>query len=231
MIALVTMRLSGYVRTGRALPPLLAGLIVLGVLYGGGQAQAGEAYGVSAVVLFPVLAWQSKLLLDVEPDVQRRLALVMVGDRRRELAAGLLAAALVGLVTVGIALVMPWPLNGIAHGPRHPGDLPLAEGMALGAWAHLLVLPPAVALGALASRATTRSTGYGVAVLATGVVGAIVLGLTNSVAPWLAPPMMATARAATRGAGVTTVTLLTVHAVGWAAVALAGYVWLRRWRA
>lgn len=230
MTALVTMRLSGFLRTGRAMAPLLAGLIVLGVLYGGGQAQAGEAYGVSAIVLFPVLAWQSKLLLDVEPDIQRRLARVMVGDRRRELTAGLLAAAVVGLVTVGIALLIPWPLNGIAPGPRHPGDLPLAEGVLLGGWAHLLVLPPAVALGALASRATTRSAGYGVAVLATGVVGAIVLGLKNSVAPWLAPPMMAAARATTRGADVTTVTLLSVHAVGWAAVVLAGYVWLRRRR-
>ena len=45
--ALVRMRLAGFLRTGRALAPLLAGLIALGILYGGGRAQPAEAYGVS----------------------------------------------------------------------------------------------------------------------------------------------------------------------------------------
>jgi hypothetical protein len=229
VIALLRMRLVGFVRTGRALPPLLAGLVVLGVLYGGGQARAGEAYGVSAVVLFPVLAWQAKLLLDGEPDVQRRLALVAVGDRLREVAAGLLAAASTGLVMVLLALVLPWLLGGVRA--ARPGEPALAEGIALGLWAHLLVLPAAVALGALASRAATGSALYGIAVLAVGVVGAIVLGLKGSVAPWLAPPMMAIARATTAGSGVTTVTSLTGWALGWSAVVLAGYGWLRRRRA
>ncbi|WP_442933861.1 hypothetical protein [Micromonospora sp. CPCC 206171] len=63
MSALVRLRLAGFLRTGRALAPLLAGLLALGVLYGGGRAQPAEAYGVSAVVLFPVLAWQTRILL------------------------------------------------------------------------------------------------------------------------------------------------------------------------
>ena len=229
MTALFRMRLIGFVRTGRALPPLLAGLVVLGILYGGGQAQAGEAYGVSAVVLFPVLAWQAKLVLDAEPDVQRRLALVAVGSRLREATAGLLAAAAAGLVTVLLALVLPWLLGGV-RAPR-AGEPALVEGLALGLWAHLLVLPAAVALGALASRAATGGTLYGIAVLAVGVVGGIVLGLKGSVAPWLAPPMMATARATTAGAGVTVVAALTGWALAWSAAVLAGYGWLRRRRA
>ncbi|MFG1949970.1 hypothetical protein [Micromonospora sp. NPDC048830] len=51
--ALVRLRLAAFLRTGRAVAPLLAGLLVLGVLYGGGRAEPAEAYGVSAVVLFP----------------------------------------------------------------------------------------------------------------------------------------------------------------------------------
>ncbi|MFD0817358.1 hypothetical protein ACFQ0D_03280 [Micromonospora zhanjiangensis] len=115
------MRLTGFVRTGRVLAPLLAGLLVIGVLNGGGRSQAAEAYAVSSVVLFPVLAWQAKLLLDIEPDVQRRLAVVTVG-RRREALAGLLAATVVGLVPVllGLVDVLIWEglLSNLVTGTR-----------------------------------------------------------------------------------------------------------------
>ncbi len=63
----------------RALPGLLGTLVVVGIIYGGGESEAAEAYGFSAVALFPVIAWQAKLLLDTEPDVQRRLAVSAVG--------------------------------------------------------------------------------------------------------------------------------------------------------
>nr|BFE76683.1 hypothetical protein GCM10020092_099840 [Actinoplanes digitatis] len=72
MSALVRMRLAGFVRSGRALAPVIAAVVVLAVVHGGGQSAAAPAYGYSAVMLFPVLAWQAKLLLDAEPDVQRR---------------------------------------------------------------------------------------------------------------------------------------------------------------
>lgn len=230
MIPLIRMRLAGFVRTGRALAPLIAGLVALGVLYGGGQAQPGEAYGVSAVVLFPVLAWQTKLLLDVEPDVARRLVLVAVGSRSRELAAGLVAAVVAGLGTVLVALVLPWLVGGVT-GPVEPADPPLVQGIALGVWAHLLVLPAAVALGALASRAATGSLRYGVLILVGGAVAAIVFGLRDSVLPWAVPPLMATARATTVGPSGLRVVGLTGHAVLWSAAALALYAWLRRRRA
>ncbi|MBU8857145.1 MULTISPECIES: hypothetical protein [unclassified Micromonospora] len=229
MSALVRLRLTGFLRTGRALAPVLAGLLVLGVLYGGGRARPAEAYGVSAVVLFPVLAWQTKILLDVEPDVQRRMARVVVGPARERMA-GLLAALVAGLAVVLVALALPWPLGGVTA-TVGPGERPVLVGVALGLWAHLLALPAAVALGALASRAVTRSAGYGVAVLVTGAVGVVVLGLSGSVAPWVVPPVMATARAVTgpvaAGAGL----LLTGWAVAWTAVALTGYGWARRTRA
>lgn len=229
MIALVRLRLAGFLRTGRALAPALAGLLALGVLYGGGRAQPAEAYGVSAVVLFPVLAWQTKILLDVEPDVQRRLAQVVLGPAR-ERAAGLLAAAVAALGTVAVALVLPWLVGGVA-GPAAPGDRSVLAGVLLGFWAHLLALPGAVALGALASRAVTRTAGYGVAVLALGAVGVLVLGLSGSVVPWLVPPLLPAARALAGHLGPTTGLLLSAWAVAWSAVVLTGYAWARRSRA
>ncbi|WP_410815046.1 hypothetical protein [Micromonospora sp. 067-2] len=228
MNALIRMRLAGFLRTGRAVAPLLAGLVVLGTLYGGGRAQPAEAYGVSAVVLFPVLAWQTKILLDVEPDVQRRLAQVTVGVAR-ERVAGLFAAGVAALVGVAVALAFPWLVGGVT-GPVDAGGRPVAVGVALGVWAHLLVVPAAVALGALASRASVSSAGYGVAVLALGGVGAVVLGLTGSVVPWLAPPIMATARTVAGDAAALTLLGLTAWAVAWSATAVGGYLWRRRAR-
>jgi hypothetical protein len=224
IVALARMRLAAFLRTGRALAPLLAVLIVLGVLYGGGAARAGEAYGVSAVMLFPVLAWQTKLLLDVEPDVQRRIARVSMGPRG-EAVAGLLAAMVAAAGAGVLALAVPWIVGGIA-GPS------IVSGLAWGLWAHLLAAVAGVALGALASRATTRTALYGVTVLAVGVVCGLVFGLKSSIAPWLAPPLLATARALTANPGPTAATAVTLtgHALLWGAVLLGLYGLLRRTR-
>jgi len=219
MTAVVRMRLTAYLRSGRALPGLLGTLVVVGIIYGGGESEAAEAYGFSAVALFPVIAWQAKLLLDTEPDVQRRLAVSAVG-LRREVIAGLVAAGVVGLVTVALAMALPWLVGGI----KGPG------GIVPGLWAHAAALVAAVALGALASRPITRSTLYGIAVLVTGSVLAIVLGLDNSVAPWLAPPLMATARNLAGQPGSASIPALTVQAVLWAAIVGAIYARLRRTR-
>jgi hypothetical protein len=229
MTALVRMRLAGFVQTGRAAAPLLAALIVLSVLYGGGQAQAGEAYGVSAAVLFVVLAWQTKVLLDVEPDVQRRLGRVAVGGAGREVAAGLGAAAVAALPVVLIAMTLPWLVGGVTT-PR-PGDPPLSTGIALGVWAHLLLLLPAVALGALASRAVTRQTANGLTVLVSGAVFTIVFGLKSFPAPWLAPPVLTTARDTIGAADLTAIAITTAWGLAWTAVALTAYAALRRSRA
>lgn len=224
------MRLAGFVRGGRALAPIIAALIVLGVIHGGGASQAGPAFGYSALMLFPVLAWTTKLLLDTEPDAQRRIARLAVGPQR-ELVAGLLAAVVMGLVFCAVAMLAPWPFGAI-RGPNSPDEPALITGVALGVLAHLLALPAAVALGALASRAVTRTVRNGVTVLVVGAVLVIVLGLSGSVAPWLAPPVMAVARALSRPtlpeAG--TFWLLAGWAVAWCTVTLAGYGWLRRRR-
>jgi hypothetical protein len=230
MIPLVKMRLVGFTRTGRAFAPLVAVLVVLSILYGGGKAQVGEAYGVSAAIMFFVLAWQTKILLDVEPDVQRRLARVAIGSATRELIAGLLAAVLAALPMIGIALVLPWILRGVT-GPQKAGDLPLGEGIALGVWAHLLLLVPAVALGALASRAVSQNTARGLLILLCGGICAVVLGLKSSPIPWVVPPVMAAARDTVNGADAGHLALATGWGLVWAGVVLALYRYLRRDRA
>jgi hypothetical protein len=225
MIPLIRMRLSGFVRGGRALPPAIAVLVVLGVIYGGGASPAAIAYGYSAAALFPVLAWLTKVLLDTEPDVQRRLARVAAGPAH-EATAGLVAALVLALIVCVLAMAAPWLFNGIDTSKS------LASGIVLGVLAHLLAVPPAVALGALASRAVTGTVRTGVAVLVVAVVLVVVLGLKGSWAPWLVPPVMATARAlndpGTPPAGI--LGLLIGRALLWSAVAFLGYAGLRRAR-
>jgi hypothetical protein len=226
--SLARMRLTAFVRGGRAFAPLLTAVVVISIWYGGGGAQVTEAYGSTGVVLFPVLAWQSKLLLDAEPDVQRRLARVAVGARR-EVGAGLAAAVAGGLGLVVVALVVPWLVRGVSL--PGPGEPPLVAALGLGGWGLLLALPTAVGLGALASRAVTRRTLVGVGVLVTGSVLTIVLGLRGSVAPWLAPPVMGVARSLAADPGTFGLLLPTVHAFAWTVVALALYARLRHHRA
>jgi hypothetical protein len=227
MSALVGMRLLAYVRTQVAVAPLLAALVVLGVFYGGGQANPTEAYGMSAVVLFPVLAWQVKILLDVEPDVQRRIAATAIGSRAREVAAGLVAAALTAAPTILAGMVLPWIVGGIT---MRKSPVSLDAAVLSGLWAHLIAIPGALALGALASRAISRTAGNGVAILVTGFVLAIVLGLKGSPAPWLMPPLMPVSRAVVPGVSPIHALGLSVWAIAWAATILFGYTRLRRTR-
>lgn len=229
MYSLIQARLAALTRTGRALAPLLAGVVLLGILYGGGPARPTEAYGVSALMLFPVLAWLTKILLDVEPDTQRRLAVVTLGSWRREALAGVAAATAAAAPVVLLALVLPWLLGGVSLSQGGPG---LAPALLLGAWAHLVAVPPAVALGAMSSRVVTVSAGRAAAVLAGSVVLAIVLGVPASPAPWLAPPLLGVARAlAEQQVHTESLVPLSLWALAWTAVVLCWYGWLRRRRA
>lgn len=232
MNAILRLRLGAYVRAQHAVAPLIAGLVVLAMLYGGGVSRPEEAYGVSAIVLFPVLAWQAKILLDVEPDVQRRLVRVAAGNAHREIAAGLVAAASTGLPTIVLALALPWIMGGVSVDRYYPDQaqpLGLGAALAVGVWTHLLALGPAVALGARASRPVARTVGNAAAVLTAGSTLAIVLGLSFSPVPWLVPPLMPTARAVNDGLSAAGIGRLSLWAVVWAAIVTVGY-WRTRLR-
>jgi hypothetical protein len=239
MTALVRMRVAAYLRAQFAVAPTVAGLVVLAALYGGGVARPEEAYGVSAAVMFPVLAWQAKIFFDAEPDVARRLARLAVGGAGPEIRSGLLGAALTAIPTIAAAMILPWLFGGVGTGlPSNEGPAaPLGLALVVGLWAHLIAVPPAVAVGAWASRPISTDTGRAAAILVGGTVLAIVLGLFSSPVPWLAPPLMAVARFTTStgdpssGATLTTSLLLTGWAVAWAAALIAGYWRLRLRRA
>jgi len=224
MTSLIRMRLAAYVKSGRFILPLLATLVVLGVAYGGGRSSAASAYGTSALMLFPVLAWQTKLLLDTEPDVQRRLALTALGSRRREVTAGLVAAALAAVPVILIALIVPWLFDAVT-------STDAGAGVLLGLWVHAIVTLPAIAIGGWASRVISGSAGRATAVLTSVLVLAYVVGLRGSPVPWLAPPLVSTARMLDATASAAAVLGFTVWALVWAALAFAGYGWLRRSRA
>jgi hypothetical protein len=227
--AIVGMRLNAYLRGYYAIAPAVAGLVVLATLYGGGVTRPEEAYGVSALVLFPVLAWQAQILFDAEPDVQRRLIRLAAGTPAREISTGLLAAAVSALPTLGLAMFLPWVFRSVGPVPLQDGVVPLGLGatLAFGVWAHLLVVPAAVVLGGFASRAIAGRRAVGVVVLVVGSLVAILVGLEASPVPWLAPPLMAIARAANHGVSAAGVWWLTVWAAAWSAAAIAVY-W--RWR-
>lgn len=222
-LQLARMRLYAFVRTGRVIPALLSVLVVVGILYGGGHSSAGEAYGLSAFIVMPLVAWQSKLILDTESDTARRLYRVTTGPRR-ELAAGLVAAAFAGWGLAAVALVEPWVLGSIDTDS-------VTRGVAYGLWAHLLVVPPAVALGALTSRAVTRTVGVGALALVGGWLVVAVVGLHASPFEVIGPPLMSVARTTREASGLFPALGLSAWVLAWTATALAGYAVVRRTRA
>ncbi|MFG1607411.1 hypothetical protein [Actinoplanes sp. NPDC049265] len=232
MTSLVRMRLAAFTGSGRVVAPAILTLAIFGVLYGGGASQAGSAYGYSATVFFPVLAWTTKLILDTEPDVQRRLARIAVGPRREWLT-GLTAAALAGLLLCAVALVVPLAVGAIT-GPKPGTHQPsLLAGILLGALAHLLSLAGALALGALSSRVVAGTLAKGLMILLAGIILVIVLGLSGSIAPWLVPPVMATARALNADTlpAASRFLFLTAWTAAWCTATLTAYARLRSRRA
>jgi hypothetical protein len=87
-----------------------------------------------------------------------------------------------------------------------------------------------VAVGALASRAITRTFGLGAAVLVSGGVLTLVLGLHGSPLWWLVPPVMAVTRQGTAGFEPVRVALISAGTLAWTAVAAVVYARIRRVR-
>ncbi len=224
--ALSRMRFSGYAKSQRVLAPVLASLAMLAVLQVGGAASAVDAYGVSAVGLFGIFAWQAKLALDTEPDAQRQLSYLAVGSARREVAAGLLAASITAVPTVVVGMVAPWA-TGTIELPETATTGDIAASIGFGLWVHLISALPAVAVGAYASRAVTRARGWGVSMLVGASVLVLVLGL-NGAGPlrWLVPQIVGAIKAGNDGNLVSGL-VITVHAIAWSALFFGAYLVLR----
>jgi chromate transport protein ChrA len=151
------------------------------------------------------------------------MSLVALRSRRREAVGGMTAAAIVAVPVVLIAMALPWIVDAVK-----PVDV--GSGVLLGLWAHAIVIPPALALGALSSRVIAGTPGRAAAILAGGIVLALVLGMRSSPIPWLAPPLISTAHTLAQGARGAPLLGLTTWALLWSAVVLTGYGWLRRTR-
>ena len=229
MIALIRFQLSGYLRSVRALHPILALGLLLAIVFssplGGTPAQIRQgaltAVADLTALVFPICAWAARGLLDTEPDTQRHVTAVTAG-RWRAVLAGSVAAYAFSVVMALIAPVYP---------------LAQAAGAGLGIRETLLslaMLPPsalaATALGALTSRAVIPSPGTSILVL----LGACGLNLILGLGPLrvLTVPMIEWMRAASDGPSAVAGAYpwLALRTLAWAAVAGALYAWLRRTR-
>jgi hypothetical protein len=221
------MRFSGYARSQRLLAPVLATLAVLAIMYTGGSASAAQTYGFSAMALFGIFAWQSKLAFDTEPDAQRQLSYLAVGSARREVAAGLLAAVLTAVPTVIVGLTVPWLTGSVST----DGTVGATVGaLGLGLWVLMVAAVPAVAIGAVASRPITRTRGWGVVTLVGGTVVVLVLDVADlRLVRWLVPQLMGPSRSAQEG-DVLYGILVTVHALVWSALLALAYIGIRNRR-
>lgn len=225
--ALARMRFSGYARSQRVLAPVLATLVVLTVVHTGGAGPAYEVYGFSAMALFGVLAWQSKLAFDTEPDSQRQLSFLAIASARREVGAGLLAAAVTAVPTIVVAVGLPWFVDAVKV---EPGVGPALSAVALGVWIHIVAAVPALAVGAIASRPITQTRGWGVATLVGATVVVLVLDVSElKIVRWLVPQLMGPSKSAEHG-DVLYGVIVTAHALVWAAVLVGAYLLLRQRR-
>jgi hypothetical protein len=229
VIAMMRFHLSGYVRSVRALHPVLALALLLAIVFssplGGTPAQvrhgALNAIADLATLVFPICAWAARGLLDTEPDAQRHVSAVSAG-RVRALVAGPAAAYVFSAV---LALISPvYPLAQAAGSGLTP------QAVLVGVALLPLSALAATALGALTSRAVIPSPGTSILVLLGVCAANLIVGLTSLNV--LTVPMIEWMRAA--GHGPTAFThafpLLAVRTIAWTTVAGALYVWLRRSR-
>jgi hypothetical protein len=229
MIAIIRFHLSGYLRSVRALHPVLALALLLAIVFssplGGTPAQvrqgAVNAIADLATLVFPICAWAARGLLDTEPDAQRHVSSVSAG-RVRALVAGAAAAY---AFSAPLALISPaYPLAEAAGSGLSAGLLLVSFGLlALSALA-------ATALGALTSRAVIPSPGTSILVLLGVCAANLILGLTPL--NLLTVPMIDWMRAAGHGSArlIDAFPVLALRTLAWTAVAGALYAWLRRTR-
>jgi hypothetical protein len=175
-------------------PPALAFLLVLGILYSDSGGAPLPEYAVSAGVLTVIASWLTVALVDAEDPVQR---LVLLAHARRvsALLRGMVAAVL--LCCVGLTLIsLLW--SSAIH--RGNGFGVLAIGLA----AHVACATLGVAIGLACSRLVLPRLGY--TVLTTPVLLIVVL-LVRGIP--LINPMLRAMTAGTPATGAVLVGLVT----------------------
>ena len=104
MIALCRYQLADFLRSQRWVPPLLAYLIVLGLVYSLDAGPAVPAYGVTAVAVFPIAAWLTRMMVTTEDPVAREITAATARGQLRVQAALLVSAGIATLPFVALAL-------------------------------------------------------------------------------------------------------------------------------
>jgi hypothetical protein len=222
MIALARFQVAGYLRSWRALQPLIVVLLLLALGLLQGSPDAGLAIGTLgdvAAFMFPVWAWTARALLDTQPDEQRALSAM---GTRHHAAAGVLAAYTVNVGFGVLILALP-VAQAFAAGT---GAAAISAGLGL----SLLAALAATVLGACTGRAVIPDLGVSLLALITGVVAALLLSI-SPVHP-LAVPMAGWLRAAHDGPAAFTAAFpgVALHLALWTLAVGAAYLVLVRAR-
>jgi hypothetical protein len=154
--------LADLFKSQRWLPPLFVYFATIGILYGGDPGTPRPPYGVSAMVLFPLAAWLTVVLVNNEDPVQRHVTLAAVGGWGR-LLGGLVTAA---LALNGVLVLLATLVPALIH--HHPYAL---SDVVLGFTAHAISAVCGIGLGVLCARPIVPTTGWSLV----GVTGVALL--------------------------------------------------------
>lgn len=107
MTPLLTYLAKDIARSQRYLPPVLAHILVLAVVFGGDPGPALPAYSIAAVTLYPVAAWVAVACANAEDPMLRTVTVVSAGGWRQVGTAVTALASLVVVVLVVVGTVVP----------------------------------------------------------------------------------------------------------------------------
>lgn len=192
MFALLRYLTADVLRSHRYFPPVFLYLLVSGVFDARGDAgSALNAYGASALVLYPVGAWLAVAVGNAEDDTQRHITATAAGGWTKVIGAVSLLAS-IGLMPLVLVSTM-WPAITAAHRYR------LAE-LGVGFAAQLACGLTGVAVGVLLGRPVLRKIGWSMLAIAAVVVLTYQFGRIPPVGSMIGllsntPPTMASAAA------------------------------------
>ncbi|NYI88413.1 tetrahydromethanopterin S-methyltransferase subunit F [Amycolatopsis endophytica] len=196
----------------RYLPPLLAYVILLSVLYSDAGSEARPLFGVSAGALTVVACWLTIALVDAEDPVQRLITQVHAG-RLSTVLSGIVAAV---VVCCAALMVVPLVWAALVHS-GFSTDV-LVDGLI----AHVACVAAGVAIGLPCSRLLLPRIGYTV-LAALALLGVVLL------AKWV-PVVNPMLRALLNHGARSTVVLGLAGGVVLLAVSAAGTGWAIRRR-